>query len=128
MKRNEWFFWGFLVLIAAMVWTGCDNPTAEPDGTADNQETDTSVPPAVAADPGNAADAPLVPASKDVSTLSLASPVLIVFSEAAAAAVTPGANAEVNAETNHVTVTLTQADANIVVQGTCADGSITFTG
>jgi hypothetical protein len=34
----------------------------------------------------------------------------------------------VNAETNHVTVTLTQADANIVVQGTCADGSITFTG
>ncbi|MDR2403086.1 MAG: carbohydrate-binding domain-containing protein, partial [Spirochaetaceae bacterium] len=131
MKKNGWFFWGgFLVLIAAMLWTGCGNPAIDnpPPDNSDTPGTDNGVPPEVAADPGDTADTPLVPASKDVSTLGLASPVLIVFSEAAAPAVRPGANAELSAATNHVTVTLTAAGADIVAQGTCADGSITFTG
>ncbi|MDR2051928.1 MAG: carbohydrate-binding domain-containing protein [Treponema sp.] len=81
-----------------------------------------------AAGPGDTAEGALVPNSKNVDTLGLSNPTLIVFSEAAAPTVTPGANAAVRADTNHVTVTLTAADADIVAQGICADGSIIFFG
>jgi hypothetical protein len=131
------FFGCMFITAAALVWTGCENPAAKISGntgieedTTENEDdnTDTGVPSTVAADPGDTADIALVPASKDVNTLGLTDPVVIVLSDAAAPAVTDGANATVNADTNHVTVTLTAADANIVAQGTSADGSLTFSG
>jgi hypothetical protein len=84
--------------------------------------------PTVPADPGDTADDALIPASAALSALGLSAPVVIVFSETAAPAVTQGANAEVTANANHVTVTLTAAGANIVVQGVNADASLTLSG
>ncbi|MDR0721222.1 MAG: carbohydrate-binding domain-containing protein, partial [Treponema sp.] len=138
MKRNGCLFWGGILLwIAAIVWTGCTDPAIDtplPDNSDASEQTEDDTPqgnsPAsvISADPGDTADAPLVPNSKDIGALGLAGPVVIVFNGDSVPTVTAGASAEVSVNANHVTVTLTAADANIVAQGTCADGSITFTG
>jgi hypothetical protein len=127
MKRTGSFLRrGILPLIVAAAWTACASPASSPpdNSGAPEQPKDELV----SADPGDTADAELVPASKDINALGLASPVVINFNGDSAPTVTAGANAEVNAETNHVAVTLTAADANIVAQGVCADGSITLAG
>lgn len=111
---------------------GCPNPDVEittPGGTShEDDDEDNGTPPVIASDPGDTADAALVPASKDVSTLGLTNPLVITFSETAAPIISGGANAAANADGNNVAVTLTAADANIVAQGISADGSITFSG
>jgi hypothetical protein len=138
MKKNGCFFWGgFLLLVAAIVWAGCTSQAIDtpPSGNSDASEQteddaaqDNSPALVISADPGDTADVPLVPNSKDISTLGLANPVIIVFNEKSAPTVTEGVNAAVNAETSHVAVTLTAAGSNIVAQGVCTDGSITVTG
>jgi hypothetical protein len=122
MKRNGCFVRGGFLLIAAIAWAGCA-PSLGSSDTPEPTKDD-----AISADPGDTADVPLTPASKAISALGLASPALIVFNGDSAPTVTEGAHAAVNAETSHVTVELTAAGAAIVVQGICADGSITFTG
>jgi hypothetical protein len=115
---------------AVLAVMGCTNPAVETSEVPDTEgtEQDEGNPPSIAADPGDTEDGALIPDSKDVDALELSSPVVIVFRESAAPTVTPGANAEVTADTNHVTVTLTAADADIVAQGICADGSLAFSG
>jgi hypothetical protein len=119
-------------ILFTLLWLGAaacskNSPYEEVNDIIENP-ADATLIPTVPADPGDTVDAVLVPSSKDVSTLGLSAPIVIVFSEAAAPVITSGANAEVSASTNHVTVTLTQAGANIVVQGLCADASLTFSG
>jgi hypothetical protein len=128
-KNKRMMFLGAVFFAAAvLIVMGCANELPGTEDTEQEGTPDTGNPPAIAADPGDTEDGALVPNSKNVDTLELSNPTLIVFSEAAAPTVTPGANAEVSAETNQVTVTLTAADADIVAQGICADGSITFSG
>ncbi|MDR2782500.1 MAG: carbohydrate-binding domain-containing protein, partial [Treponema sp.] len=127
--KKRLFLTGILASILAfgMTFTACE-ATDNQVQVHEDDNTDTGVPPAVAADPGDTADIALVPASKGVNALGLTGPVVIVFSDAAAPAVTGGAHARVNAGANHVTVTLTAAGANIVAQGISAEGSLTFSG
>jgi hypothetical protein len=134
MKRIKRVIFCGVFLMTAVLWTGCSGATSDtsaarnPVDIDDGEDyTDDSVPPVVAADPGDAEDGELVSASKDADTLGLTNPVVIVFNGDAAPTVTEGANATVSAETNHVTVTLTGDGANIVVQGVSADASLTFT-
>ncbi|MDR0784486.1 MAG: carbohydrate-binding domain-containing protein, partial [Treponema sp.] len=133
-KSKSMMFWGILIT-AALVWTSCPNPTADDSKNNGNQGNQSGTEQGgdgtsntVGADPGDTADGALVPASQDVNALGLSNPVLIVFSEADAPAVTEGANATVSADTNHVTVTLTGAGADVVAQGVSADASIAFSG
>ncbi|MDR1277927.1 MAG: carbohydrate-binding domain-containing protein [Treponema sp.] len=136
MKKTRNLLWGGVFpLIPAIVWIGCVSPaidTSHP-GNADNtgqenSQTDSGVPPEVSADPGDTEDGALVPNSKDLSALGIANPVVIVFNGEAAPSISPGNGAAVSANTGHAAVTLTQAGANIVAQGICADGSITISG
>jgi hypothetical protein len=117
--------------VAVLAWTGCPYSTAATAGNQ-NQEAisadDTGAPPLVAADPGDAEDAALVPASRDISALGLANPLLIVFSETAAPAITGGTNAAAEAAGNTVTVTLAGEGADIVAQGLCAGASLVLSG
>jgi hypothetical protein len=136
MKRNRYLFWGGAFLLAvAIIWAGCTNPGVDTpeSGTYDNigqenAQRDNSVPPEVAADPGDTADGTLVPNSKEVNTLELTKPIVIIFKEGTIPEITNGGGATVNADINHVAVTLTQAGVNIVAQGICVDGSLTFSG
>jgi hypothetical protein len=123
MKKKRNLFWRFAFLvIAALVWARCPNPAGE-----DN--TDNGTPPVIAADSGDTADAALVPASKNISVLALANPLVVTFSEAAAPEISGGTNASASVvEGNHVAITLTAAGANIVAQGISADASLTFSG
>jgi hypothetical protein len=131
VKKNAAIFLRAAFFLAAvLVWIGCpstvettDNPNQE-----EIHEEDNSAPPVIAADPGDAADVALVPASKDISALGLENPLVITFSETAAPTVTGGTNAAANVAGNKVTVTLTAAGANIVAQGINADASLTFSG
>jgi hypothetical protein len=133
-------------VVLIVLWMSCSNALDDraavgnaEDGTNQEEETnqeedyidytDTSVAPAVAADPGDAADAVLVPDSKDVSSLALASAVLISFDDEETPTVSGTVEGvAVSADTNHVVVTLTGAGANIVVQGVSDAGSLTFSG
>jgi hypothetical protein len=124
-----------LVLISALFWAGCsamsDNmPNADKTGDTDGEDyTDDSIPPVVAADPGDAPDEELVPNSKDPSSLGLSNAVLISFNGGAAPTVSGTvAGVAVSASTNHVALTLSGAGADIVVQGVSDDGSLTFSG
>jgi hypothetical protein len=141
MKRsvNRLFVCTVFTVTAGLVWLGCSSPVVDapndkPNDTNqgdDNSDGDYEIQPeapVVAADPGDTADSPLVPGSKEVGTLGLADPVVIVFNEGAAPTVTGGAGAAVNADTSHAAVTLTQAGADIVVQGISPDGSLAFSG
>jgi hypothetical protein len=136
MKRSiSLIFGGAFLIVTVLLLAGCpgmgtDTPVIDNFDGANQEEdnTDTGAPSVIADDPGNTADSTLVPASKDVSTLGLTDPVAIIFNEGAAPTVTGGANAAVVADTNHVAITLTAADANIVVQGISEDGSVTFSG
>jgi hypothetical protein len=124
------FLRGSFFIAAALVWTACPNPADETTGNPDQEKSggeNNGVP--MVTDPGDTADAALVPASKDISDLGLANPLIITFSEAAAApTVKGGTNATASPETNHVTVTLTASGADIVAQGINAEGSLTFSG
>ncbi|MDR3171258.1 MAG: carbohydrate-binding domain-containing protein [Treponema sp.] len=126
MKRNKSLFFGSAVLLAVL-WVGCPDTTPNSTNQEENN-TDNGVPPVIEVDPGNTEDDALVPASKDVSTLGLANPVVISFNEGVASTVTDGAKATVSVDTNHVAVTLTAESTNIVVQGINSDGSLTFSG
>ena len=117
----------FALLCLGVAACSKSNIPEEVDDSAEIPADNTPIP-TVPDDPGDTADDALIPASVAVSALGLSSPVVIVFSEAAAPVVTPGANAEVTANTNHVTVTLTAAGADIVVQGVNADASLTLSG
>jgi hypothetical protein len=137
MKRNRNLLRGGVVflLVPVIVWIGCVSPaidTPNPGNTDDtgqeNDQTVSGVPPVVAADPGDTADGTLVPNSKDVSALELANPVVIKFNGEAAPSIINGNGVTVTANTSHVAVTLTQTGVDIVAQGICADGSITFSG
>lgn len=137
MKRNWCFSWGGVcLLIAAMAWIGCSNLDIEtPDNSENPGQTeadpaqDTSLPPVIAADQGDTADAALVPNSKDPSALGLTNPLIITFSETAAPQISGGGSgAAASVAGNYVTVTLSAAGANIVAQGICADGSLLFSG
>jgi hypothetical protein len=119
MKRNMLF----VLLIAALLWTGCSGLTDTP-----TQEEDNTDPPTIAVDPGDTEDDALEPASKDESDLGLINPVVISFNGEEPPEVTNGANATASAATNHVTVTLTASGADIVAQGVSDDGSITISG
>ena len=132
MKRNRNLWQGGAFLLAAVIiWAGCTNPAVEtpnPGNADDTGQPDSGDPPVIASDPGDPADGALVPNSKNVSTLELANPLVITFDNGAAPTVTNGASATVNADTNHVAITLTLEGADIVAQGICADGSLTFSG
>ncbi|MDR3325319.1 MAG: carbohydrate-binding domain-containing protein [Spirochaetaceae bacterium] len=129
MKRNKGRFWaGAFFMAAALLWTGCSNSVIDATARQDDDQTGAPPPPVVAADPGDAADGVLVPASKDAAALGLASPVVIVFNEGAAPTITEGALATVSAVASRVAVTLTGGGANIVAQGVSADGSLTVSG
>ena len=130
MKRtvNPWRSGAFL--LALVIWMGCGNPAVDTlnPGNTDDTGQETGDPPAAAADPGDTADEPLVPNSKEVNTLGLANPLVIVFNGEAAPTITGGAGAAASADTSHAAVTLTAAGADIVAQGICEDGSLTFSG
>jgi hypothetical protein len=130
MKRTVNLWRSGVFLLSLVILTGCGNPAADTPnpGAADDTGQESGNPPATAADPGDTADEPLIPNSKDVNTLGLANPLVIVFNGDGAPAITGGAGAAVSADTNHAAVTLTQAGADIVAQGICEDGSLTFSG
>jgi hypothetical protein len=131
VKKNTVIFLRPVFFLAAvLVWMGCPS-AVETTGNPNQEEInegDNNTSPVIAADPGDTEDAALVVASKDISALGLANPLIITFSEAAAPTVTGGTNAAASVVGNNVTVTLTAADANIVTQGINADASLTFSG
>jgi hypothetical protein len=130
-KNTAVFLRPVFFLAAVLVWMGCayDNLNQEEINEQEEiHEEDNNTPPVISADSDDTADTAFVSTSKDVSTLGLSAPVVIVFSETAAPVVTPGANAEVSANANHVTVTLAAAGANIVAQGINAGASLTLSG
>ncbi|MDR1215589.1 MAG: carbohydrate-binding domain-containing protein [Treponema sp.] len=127
MKRNQNFRRsGVFLLIAAMIGAGCTNQAS--DTSKSTNPDDTGVPPIIATDPGDTQEAALVPNSKDAGTLGLINQVVIVFNEDAAPTITNGTGAVVTTSVNHVTVEITQTGADVVAQGICADGSLTFFG
>ena len=127
MKNNVSLFLRRMFFVAPVLgWMGCPNQAVETHALGNSD--DNSAPPLIAADPGDTADAALVPASKSISALGLANPLLITFSESAAPTITGGRNATTSVVGNHVTVTLTAAGANVVVQGINADASLRFAG
>jgi hypothetical protein len=131
MKRNRDLLRGGVFLLAAAVTgAGCSNPANYGGITAGREDGPavSGVLPVVAADPGDTADGALVPGSKSAGALGLASPLVIVFDGEAAPSTSGGGGASAAAVSGHVTVTLSQPGADIVAQGVCADGSITFSG
>jgi hypothetical protein len=133
MKKNSNLFlrYAFLVIMV-LVWMGCPNATVETTALGDisqeDDDEDNGAPPVIVSDPGDTADATLVPASKDISVLGLTNPLVIIFSGSAAPEIIGNTNATTNVEGNNVAVTLTAAGANIVAQGINAEGSLTFSG
>jgi hypothetical protein len=131
-KIGLYFCVVFSLLAAVLVWIGCPNPAVEttaPGGTSqEDDDEDNGTPPVIASDPGDTADAALVPASRDISAIGLTNPLVITFSGNAAPEITGGTNATANTEGNNVAVTLTAAGASIVAQGLCIDASLTFSG
>jgi hypothetical protein len=136
MKKKENLFWGRMFLMgAALIWAGCSNavidtpfPGNSDGGGQENGQMDDGLPPVVAADPEDTADDALVSTPKDINTLGLVNPLVIVFNGDAAPAVTNGANAAINAESNHIRVTLAAEGADIVAQGISPDGSLAISG
>jgi hypothetical protein len=127
MKKNRDILRGGILLLAlAILWAGCANPSA--GAGQKNNQTGLDDPSTAAADPDDTTEGTLVLNSKDLSALGLADPIVIVFNGDAAPSISGGNGATVTADTGHVAVTLAQAGANIVAQGICADGSITFSG
>ncbi|MDR1617962.1 MAG: carbohydrate-binding domain-containing protein [Treponema sp.] len=130
MKKTFVFLRHVFFLAAALIWVGCPNQAVDPSGNTGNGDDNAgnSSPPVIAADPGDTADAALVPASKDISVLGLINPLVITFSETAPPEITGGTNTAANVVGNHVAVTLSAAGAKVVAQGLCADSSLTFSG
>jgi hypothetical protein len=140
-------------LIAALLWCAC--PTTNPDNSGgngggeteetesgENEETQAEdyaegsgkpeTPPTVEADESVDGDGTLTLNPKETSALGLTSPAVIVFNGAEAPTLTEGADVSVSAatdtDTNRVTAALSANGANIVLQGSGANTSVTLTG
>jgi hypothetical protein len=135
-KSRNILSWSRIFLTATvLVWLGCANQTIEtisdnPDSVNQDEYGIETKPKAlvIAADPGDTIDTALVPASKDIAALNLVDPLVITFSETSPPQITKGNGTSASTEGNHVSITLTAADADIIAQGISTDASITFYG